>query len=139
MLQRPDGGALAVTGATQRIGMLGDSSESCVEPMDEAQERRHRALFERTRKERRARAHDPARHHHHHRTLEALSAACTYRQGAWRTSYGHTEGDAGDAAVPKEEPMTYKTTMMAPAAFSVWNRSASWVGQVRRGARFVER
>ena len=116
-----------------RVGTLGDSSASCVEPMDEAQERRHRALFERTRLARRDRAHDPARHHHHHRTLEALSAACTYRQGAWQTSYGHTEGGAGDAAVPKEELMTYKTAMMAPAAGAAWNRSTSWV-LVRRGA-----
>ena len=115
VLQRPDGAALAVTGATQRIGALGDSSESCVEPMDEAQERRHRALFERTRLARRDRAHDPARHHHHHRTLEALSAACTYRQGAWRTSFGHTAGGAGDATIAKGSQITYKTAMMAPA------------------------
>ena len=48
VLQRPDGGSLAVTGATMRVGALDDSSASCEEPMDDAQERRHRLLFERT-------------------------------------------------------------------------------------------
>ena len=115
VLQRPDGGSLAVTGATMRVGALDDSAESCEEPMDDAQERRHRLLFERTHKARRGRAHDPARDHHHHRTLEALATACTYRQGAWRTSYGHTAGGAGDATIAEGSKITYKTAMMAPA------------------------
>ena len=68
-LTTPEGGHIAVTAATGRVGMLDNGASSGGAPMSADHALRHRSLLQRAYREVSSHPHDPARHQHHHRLL----------------------------------------------------------------------